>query len=364
MNKIYFIIILLLAGLPGAISAQTATVFELLQSKGVQDAEIETDLVALLASVSAPDVEVPGILRFEDNDGVARELSVSVTVRGRFRLQHCDFPPLKLNFSKKELKAIGLSAPQHDKLKLVTHCVDERYVAKENIAKEALAYEIARILTPYSYRTQLLRLRYIDSSGALPTQRRIAILLEDTDEMAARFDGTECDDCFNPAPEELDPLAENMHAWFQYLIGNVDYNLAVAQNLKLVTRQDGKRVPVPYDFDFSGLVSAPYASPNGQLGQVTIQDRVFIGQYASDAIMAHNIRQLALKRPAIEAAIAKAPLLSASTREATQKYIEEFYATLESLVLEGKSDYYQRLRARYAEVLPAGAIPQYFGLAK
>ena len=364
MNKNYIFSLLLSIALPGIVFAQSATVFDLLQARGVNEAVIETDLPTLLDSADSVETEVPGILRFTDEAGIERELSLEISVRGRYRLRNCDFPPLKLNFAKKELKAIGITAPQHDKLKLVTHCLDERYTAKEIVAKEALAYEIARILTPYSYRTQVFRIRYIDKSGTYPTQRRIAILLEDVDEMAARVGGQKCDTCRNPAPEELDPLAENMHAWFQYLIGNVDYNLAVAQNLKLVIREDGKQVPVPYDFDFSGLVSAPYAVPSGQLGQATIRDRVFIGQYASDAIMAHNIRQLALKRPDIEAAIAKAPLLSMGGREATQLYIEEFYATLETLVLSGDSNYYQRLRARYAEVLPAGATPQYFGLAK
>jgi alkylation response protein AidB-like acyl-CoA dehydrogenase len=69
-----------------------------------------------------------------------RELSIELSTRGRFRFRNCDFPPLMLNFSKKELRGMGLTTPEHDKLKLVTHCLEERFMAKELVAKEALAY--------------------------------------------------------------------------------------------------------------------------------------------------------------------------------------------------------------------------------
>ena len=364
MNKIYLSILLLCLGLNFRVQAQTASVFDFLLEQGVRDVTIEADLSYLLSTIDSLETEVEGTLRFKDQDGVERTLALDLSARGRFRLKTCDFPPLMLNFSKKELKAMGLTAPEYDKLKLVTHCLEERYVSKEIVAKEALAYEIARVLTPFSYRTQLLRIRYVDRNGTFSTERRIGLLLEDTDEMAARMGGKECEDCLNPSPEMLDPVAENMHAWFQYLIGNVDFSLSTNQNLKVVVRENGMLVPVPYDFDFSGLVSAPYARANGSLGQTSVRDRIFIGQLATDAVMTHNIRQLGLKRADLESVVKQAPYLSTHAKENTLQYLKEFYATLESLVLEGKGDYYQRLRARYAEVLPIGATPQYFGLSK
>lgn len=364
MNKFYQYILIFCMGLTFHAQAQTASIFDYLLEQGVRDVTIEADLSYLLSTVDSLEVEVEGTLRFTDKDGEERAISLDLSPRGRFRRQNCDFPPLKLNFSKKSLKAMGLTAPEYDKLKLVTHCLDERFIAKELVAKEALAYEMSRILTPFSYRTQLLRVRYVDQNGGFSTERRVGLLLEDTDEMAARIKGEECEDCLNPTPELLDPIAENMHAWFQYLIGNVDFNLATNQNLKVVSRQDGSLVPVPYDFDFSGLVSAPYARANGQLGQTSILDRVFIGQLAADPVMKYNIRQLLLKRSDLELAVRRASYLSEHGKETSLQYVNEFYALLESLVLEGDTDYYHRLRARHAEVLPVGATPQYFGLSK
>ncbi len=364
MNKKYILILLLSLGWTSLGLAQAATIFDHLLEQEVRELTIYTDLSEVATATDTVEVELPAILGYKDDAGVKRELSIKLSTRGRFRLRNCDFPPLMLNFSKKELRGMGLAAPEHDKLKLVTHCLEERFLAKQLVAKEALAYEIARILTPFSYRTQLLRVRYVDESGTYPTERRVSLLLEDTDEMAERLGGKECDDCLNPAPETLNAIAENMQAWFQYLIGNVDFSMATNQNLKMVNRESGEIVPVPYDFDFSGLVSAPYARVNGQLGQTSIRDRVFIGQFASDAVMAHNIRQLLLRRADIQTAVKQAAFLSEHSKESTLLYINEFYATLGALVEEGKTNYYQRLRARHAEVLPLGATPQYFGLSK
>ncbi|HNM27276.1 MAG TPA: hypothetical protein PKL15_17660, partial [Saprospiraceae bacterium] len=51
--------------------------------------------------------------------------------------------------------------------------------------------------------------------------------------------------------------------------------------------ETGKVLVIPYDFDFSGLVSAPYSSPSSDTGLRTVRDRF---------LMANGIPQDALKR--------------------------------------------------------------------
>jgi hypothetical protein len=63
-------------------------------------------------------------------------------------------------------------------------------------------------------------------------------------------------------------------ALFQYMIGNTDWEIVSCRNIMLLQPADSSKIiPVPYDFDFSGLVSAPYASPSAESGVLTVQDR-------------------------------------------------------------------------------------------
>ncbi|MBK9015576.1 MAG: hypothetical protein IPM82_16760 [Saprospiraceae bacterium] len=54
-----------------------------------------------------------------------------------------------------------------------------------------------------------------------------------------------------------------------------------AAQLGAALKKDGGLIPVPYDFDFSAIVVAPYARLNTDVGQKRIGDRVFMGNAAS-----------------------------------------------------------------------------------
>jgi hypothetical protein len=51
----------------------------------------------------------------------------------------------------------------------------------------------------------------------------------------------------------------------------------------------GKVLVIPYDFDFSGLVSAPYSSPASETGLKTVKDRF---------LMSNGLKPDALKKAA------------------------------------------------------------------
>ena len=54
---------------------------------------------------------------------------------------------------------------------------------------------------------------------------------------------------------------------FEYMIGNTDYSIwAFAQRADRAGSRTARSIAVPYDFDLSGLVHAPYASPDPRLG--------------------------------------------------------------------------------------------------
>jgi hypothetical protein len=47
---------------------------------------------------------------------------------------------------------------------------------------------------------------------------------------------------------------------FQYLLGNRDWDIAMKKNIKIVKTTEDEVIPVPYDFDFTGWVNAPYTT--------------------------------------------------------------------------------------------------------
>ena len=99
-------------------------------------------------------------LTYKDGAGIDRKYEVGVKPRGKFRRRVCDFPPLKLKFSKDQLEAAGLS--KHNDLKLVTHCMEADEYNESLIMKEYLAYKMYNELTPNSFRVQLVRITYQD----------------------------------------------------------------------------------------------------------------------------------------------------------------------------------------------------------
>ena len=59
---------------------------------------------------------------------------------------------------------------------------------------------------------------------------------------------------------------------FQYLVGNGDWSHTHFHNVKLM-RVGFEYFPVPYDFDFTGFVDAPYATPPEGSGLDGVRDR-------------------------------------------------------------------------------------------
>jgi hypothetical protein len=64
-------------------------------------------------------------------------------------------------------------------------------------------------------------------------------------------------------------------AMFEYLAGNTDWSVGGLHNIVLIRDSTNVVYPVPYDFDWSGVISPPYAFPDARLGIRTVRERVF-----------------------------------------------------------------------------------------
>lgn len=314
------------------------TVFDLLYGEEILDVTLETDLVRLIENIKTENYQ-SAIFSFENKQGETRSFQAEIRPRGNFRRRVCDFPPIMIKFPKEKL--VGADIKPHNKLKLVSHCLDDRNAGQENLLKEYLAYKLYQELTDQSYRVQLVRINYEDTKGKVSRVKRYAIILEDTDEMSERLGGEECD-CLNPQKEQLDQRLEGIHAMFQYMIGNEDWSISMNRNLKMVKPLDGQAwKPVPYDFDFSGLVNASYALPNTQLGLNSIQDRLYLGMPVGDTELEYLFSYFRSKKEALLQIVEDCKSLSRSGRNEVIDYLESFYLNIEQVESQADTNMYQ-----------------------
>ena len=127
----------------------------------------------------------------------------------------------------------------------------------------------------------------------------------------------------------VDADALNLMTLFEYMIGNTDLSIYSQHNVRLVQTPAGRRYPVPYDFDYSGLVDAAYAVPGKDLGIQSVRDRLFRGPCRTVAEWAPYVEKLRAAKPEFLAIYDAVPL-SASYRRQAKSYLEEFYRTIAS----------------------------------
>ena len=64
---------------------------------------------------------------------------------------------------------------------------------------------------------------------------------------------------------------------FEYMIGNTDYSIWGLHNVRQVQTRFRPLYPIIWDFDGSGLDSAPYVAPDARLGIPSARVRVYRG---------------------------------------------------------------------------------------
>lgn len=284
-------------------------------SKAITEVTIYFDRALLESKRMTPD-RLPARL----SDG-SQEYELEVEVRGRFRRKTCTMPPLKLHFDKQWLAQIGYN--KHNDFKLVTHCTNDAS-GQESILREQLAYELYNIVAPNaSYRTQLLKVNYVDVKDG-STETSYAILIEDTDELKDRMNAEKCKACYSIPSNKVNN--ESQITLFNYMIGNSDYSFQMNRNLKLLKEADKKTyTAVPYDFDFSGLVSASYAN-----AEKTNTVRRLVWEFGGTPNLNAARGQFLYLRGQLMDHVDQFDVLSKDSRQEISQYLNGFFAELES----------------------------------
>lgn len=263
---------------------------------------------------------------YKVNDSSELSFPIQIKTRGRFRKlsDNCSYPPLLLNFAKKNQPEGSIFSKQ-DKMKLVMPCRGEEYVIRE-----WLLYKIYNLFTPQSLRARLVKVDMDDSQKKKSTSSFYGILLEEEDQMAKRNKMVSLEEKYT-RPEQTKYDAFLRMAVFQYFIGNTDWSIQYQQNIKLIDIDStGKNpIPVPYDFDHAGLVSAPYAEPFEALLMQSIRERRYRGYCIKELKEFESTLQLFNKlKPEIYKLYEDCSLIDEKYKKFSFSFFDEFYKTI------------------------------------
>lgn len=286
---------------------------------------IEADFDAISKDRGEERRERPARLSDIAPDGRATTIAVRLSTRGNFRLSRsvCDFPPLRLNFRKRD--TAGTVFAGQDKLKLVAHCQNGRDDYEQYVLKEYLAYRVYNLFTEASFRVRLARITYVWDGEKADSLTKYGFLIEDEDQMAAR-NHAEILDAAGVHGFAVDDEQAALFEVFQYFVGNADWSVSALHNVKLLTREgDPFPVIVPYDFDWSGLVNARYAVPPPALNTYSVKERVFIGPCRPVYDLLRVVDAFNLRREEIYELFRRRPGLTRRSLEESLDYLDEFY---------------------------------------
>lgn len=266
----------------------------------------------------------PFVLSYKKADSSEATIQVEMKTRGHFRKlkENCTYPPLQIQFPAKGSQSSSIFSGQF-KLKLVMPCKDDDYVIRE-----WLVYKIYNLVTPLSFRARLVQVRFEDSKNRKTPPVFYGLLLEEENQMAARNKAVPVELKIKPYQTQNDAFLTM--AVFEYLIGNTDWSVEYLQNIKLI-KKDSLSLPitVPYDFDHSGIVNAPYAYPAEQLLMSSIRERRYRGYCVSDLKTFENVIALYKRlKDDIYHLYTSNTLLDEKYIKSTTKYLDEFYATI------------------------------------
>ncbi|MEL6925722.1 MAG: hypothetical protein AAFO94_16880 [Bacteroidota bacterium] len=307
--------------------ASSLSVFDALHHSEIIDVTLSTDLELLRNNQKTNEYQ-EATLDFETAAGTMQQLTLKVRPRGKFRRRVCDFAPLKLNFSKSDLAKAGYN--DFDKMKLVTHCMDDRSISKENIMREYMAYKLYNEITDQSLRVQLVRITYVDTQSKTKIKNRYGFLIEGVRQLAHRMNAEEYEQ-MNVNDSQLVAGTESTVAFFQYMIGNADWDIKMLRNVKLMSNKaSGMITAVPFDFDFSGLVNAPYAIPNPDYKLRSVKQRYYLGHDISQSEWNNTVDLYQRKRVDLINLVLSFKHLKKSSREDMIQYLDEFYSELET----------------------------------
>lgn len=329
------IAVILFCAAPLVAALESGEADPLFQDDAVVEITITAPMKSLLRERSDEEY-LPGTLAYTDADGSVVEFDIGIRTRGNYRRQPrvCPFPPLRVNIKKSQAK--GTLFHKQDKLKLVAHCRDNSERYQQNLIKEYLAYRILNTLTDVSYRVRLVRVTYIDSEQQDEDRVRYAFFIEHKNRLSKRLDLPEISTSRITTSDLAGPYSD-LTSLFQYMIGNTDFSPVAGpegedccHNTTLFGHEGEPIYAIPYDFDMSGLVDAPYAEPNPKFPIRSVTQRLYRGRCDYIDNLQTSMRLFQDNRDAIYGLIEQQEQLDESSRKKVRKFVDRFYKVIDN----------------------------------
>lgn len=271
---------------------------------------------------------LPATLSYFISDTIEIKKEVQIKSRGIIRKKICYFPPYFINIKNTGLQN-NLFADLN-KVKVVSHCENSKAYTNY-LLKEYLAYKIFNSITDYSFKVRLLNVKYIDEGRKNKTFTYKAFIIEPEELLAERLELYSLNiDRFTYS--QTDSILTATMSLFQYMIGNVDFSINGRHNIKMLITKDYKNqklIPIPYDFDYSGLVNAHYAIPDEKLNIVKVTERFYRGLCRSDYLYDVILDIYREKKDEIYALIESFKYIDQKTRKEVLNFLDEFYDEIE-----------------------------------
>lgn len=234
------------------------------------------DVVSLIGDKSDEPEYSAAMLMHHIGDYEFDAFDIKVKTRGNTRrvTDLCDFPPLKFNFKKNGVE--NTIFQNQDKLKFVSQCKQQEYF-DNYVLEEYLLYKTYNIISEDSYKVRLVNITIRDHELRIPSIEMTGFLIEDDKPLAKRI-GAKFYDKIVFSQDSCDNSTTDRLAMFQYMIGNTDWYINTGHNTDIFKfESDGTLIPVPYDFDFSGVINTVYASPSKEIPIKQVRQRYYKG---------------------------------------------------------------------------------------
>ncbi len=271
-----------------------------------------------------------GIMTMHFSKSDSLESEVTLKYRGNSRYENCKYPPKRVTFNK-PLYEVSDSG-RIKSMKLVNQC-QQGSIYGDYVIREYLVYKLYNVLTDTSFRARLISLSYIDSENKRKPTTQYGILLEPERLLEKRLNLLE-NKTQSLSQKHMNPGIINRLAIFHYMVSNWDWSVPGQHNTTVFvsTRPEfaSEGIPIPYDFDLTGVVNADYSIPPPDLGIETNRDRMFSGICRSREVYQGELMAFLGKKDEFYSVITDFPYLSKGEKKDIIIFLDRFFDQLEN----------------------------------
>jgi hypothetical protein len=273
------------------------------------------------------DKRFPATLAWRSSDGDSGTFRVLLSTRGHSRLLPvvCDFVPLRVHFPDSLPRPPLFEGPRS--LKLSVNCKPKDAEYRQYVLQEYLIYRSYQLFTDWSYGTRMVTATYVQEGSRDTIAVTPSFFVEHDSDVARRNGGTLFE---QPGVRfgDVDSTTMLRVALFEYMVGNTDWALPLLHNVRVVRVDPGFYYPVPYDFDFSGLIKTRYARPSQKLPITSVRQRLWRGPCASMESLRPLFAEFTARKDTLLALHRDFAGLDPKRAASTVEYLDDFFRVI------------------------------------